>query len=113
MRRVALIACMLAISGSAFAQSSSRDLSSKGATVGTSPSTVSSEHARTHLELSSQSKTAYIYCTIDGSVPVAAPTANQITLAPLAEKWWTIGVIPSNAINCIADTASTPLTTVE
>jgi len=109
----ALVAAFL-LPQTSWAQSTdTHSLTSHGVTVGTSSGTASNPNPRKHLELLNQSTTATIYCTIDGSTPVAAATANQITIPPLGGIAWAEGTIPANKVTCIASAASTPLTVLE
>jgi hypothetical protein len=104
---------LIAWATGAFAQTGSVNLTSTAVVVGTSSAQAGGAHNRRHLELLNQSATATIYCTMDGTAAVATPTAGQLTLLPLSGFAWGSGVIPANALNCIASGASTPLTIVE
>jgi hypothetical protein len=111
--RTFLAGCaLLAPLASAFAQSSV-SFSSTPITVGTSSAQAGSAHQRRHLEVLNQSATATVYCTLDGGTAVAAPTAGHITLPPLSGFVWGTGIVPANALNCIATGATTPVTIVE
>lgn len=114
MKALLVALCGLIAWGSgAFAQSGSVNFTSTPVVVGTSSTQVGGAHSRRHLELLSQSATATIYCTLDGGAAVAADTAGQITILPRSGLAWATGMIPSNAINCIATGAATPLTIIE
>lgn len=95
------------------AAEATRDVVTIAATVGASSGTVDGERLRSFLQLFNQSSTATIYCLFGTASAVAAPTAGQITLSPLGSVSWTFGLVPSNAIQCIASASSTPLTILE
>jgi hypothetical protein len=108
-----LLGCaLLILAAPAWAQTNSAQFAAHSQTVTTSPAQADQAQTRRHLELLNQSTTATIYCTLDGSNPVASATAGQITLPPLGGSAWASGLIPSNQIICIA-TASAPLTIME
>lgn len=110
----ALGAAFFCVIAPAMAQiSSTRAVSTNAVTIGGSPVTVSAAHGRTLLELLNQHAANTVYCTLDGSTPVAAATANQITIPPLSGYIWSTGVIPSNGIQCVASGAGTVFTEIE
>jgi hypothetical protein len=113
MKKSILIMLAVMWAGAAMAQTNSAPFAASPASVGTSSAQVSSAHTRRHLEFQNQSGTATIYCTLDGSAAVGGPTAGQITLPPLSGYAWGTGLVPANAINCIATGAATPLTILE
>jgi hypothetical protein len=114
MIRVILLACAIVVTAmAAWGQTVSGPMIIAPATVGTGSAQVSGSHLRTYLGLFNQHATATIYCTLDGTAAVAAATAGQITLGPLGNITWAGSKVPSNAINCIASGASTPLTIME
>lgn len=113
LKHLVVAVLLLACPTVALAQSGSVNLVATPVLVGTSSAQVGGSHNRRHLELLSQSASATIYCTMDGTAAVATPTAGQLTIPPLSGFAWATGLIPSNAINCIATGAATPLTIVE
>jgi hypothetical protein len=115
LRRTFKLACaLLTLASAALAQTGARPYTKVAVTVGTGSARVLNQNnSRTHLELYNQSATATIYCTVDGTAAVAAATAGQITIPPLAGQVWGTGQLPSNEFNCIATASSTPLTILQ
>lgn len=65
--------------------------------------------ARKYLLIHNPSKTAFVYLSIDTTVPVAGGLG-VVALGPLGTYYQENQTCPSNAFNAISDTANTPLT---
>jgi hypothetical protein len=112
MKRLLLATALAFLALPAFAQLSPSLITTIAVSVGMSHGQVSGQHFRSYLSLINVSATATIACRLDGTAAVIG-AAGTIPLPPLAAYNFDGGVIPGNAIDCIASAPSTPLTVLE
>lgn len=78
--------------------------------VGVSSAQALAGGTRKYLSLANQSATAVVACALAGTAVLNA--AGSLTLPPYSSYTWESSYVPSDAVNCIASAATTPLTIV-
>ena len=111
MKRYLSLALILTCAPALAQQPVSRAINVTAATIntGAAQSVLSQNQGRPYLAILNQSNTASIACSFGTTTPTLNG-AGSLTLLPNAGYVWDVGMVPNDAMKCVASADATPLT---